>query len=593
MYIVKSGLKVAGLFLCTVMWSNTETSVQANGFGVARISLCDDGVTIRRGNSSDWLEGSINTPLVQGDTLATWRSARTEIQLDSRNIFRLGEDSRILFSELSDKQFSLTLEHGTLTYNKLSDDRVNVHIETPFVIVQPTTHGMLRIEVGFDGKTVITTRRGKANIIAEMETATLHQGETMTVWVVSNDEIKSELTATPPKDTWDHWNEKREKRLRTSHSRQHVSQDIYGVEDLDRYGNWRYVAGYGYSWYPNVNINWSPYRHGRWVWLDHYGWSWVGYESWGWAPYHYGRWHYHKHRGWGWNPGRIYRRHYWRPALVAFFGHNRSGSFSANFGFGSIGWVPLAPREPYYAWYGSRLNHRSDRHRRHRNYARNGRTNRTIVINNSTNIYDVYRNSRARNGVTMVDVQHFARGQVRNARSPHHEELRRTRLLRGRIPVTPEYGSRGQRVRLVDSHTDANRRWKTHQKPHTGSHTKRESVRGTTLPIEQQRPQAVRPSHTRRSVRSSARPPGNVQRANTLTSTNQRHLNNVRPRPSRRLSTRQQSPRSQSSRMPHRVSRDNRPQAVRPSYTRRSVRSSARPPGNVQRANRSREQRRR
>ena len=256
MNVGKFELKIAGLLLFTMMCVSAATSKQANGLDVARISLCDGEVTIQRGNSSDWLEASINTPLVQGDTVATWRSARTEIQLDSRNIFRLGKDSQVLLNKLGNQQFHLTLERGTLTYNKLSNDRVEVDIETPFADIRPTTYGMLRIEVGFDGKTVVTTRQGEADVISDTQTKNLRQGETMIVWIVANEEIKSELTQAPIKDDWDRWNEKREKRLRASHSRQYISQDIYGVEDLDRHGNWLPVGRTGAQGMGSISL-WS------------------------------------------------------------------------------------------------------------------------------------------------------------------------------------------------------------------------------------------------------------------------------------------------------------------------------------------------
>ena len=85
----------------------------------------------------------------------------------------------------------------------------------------------------------------------------------------------------------------------------------------------------------------------------YYGWTWVSYEPWGWAPYHYGRWFYYRD-SWCWWPGPVYvhYRPVWSPAFVFFvgFGH-RSG-----FGFGSIGWFPVGPHDPYYPWYGRGFN---------------------------------------------------------------------------------------------------------------------------------------------------------------------------------------------------------------------------------------------
>src|SRR6185503_1576192 len=109
---------------------------------------------------------------------------------------------------------------------------------------------------------------------------------------------------------------------------------------------------YGMSWHPNgVAADWAPYSQGRWGWQDWYGWTWISADPWGWAPYHYGRWFNSPRYGWCWYPGAYGSRHYWSPALVAFFGFGRGGG-SFGFGFGNVGWVPLAPHESYNRWWG-------------------------------------------------------------------------------------------------------------------------------------------------------------------------------------------------------------------------------------------------
>ena len=439
----KTWTLIAAALLCAPAWPVAAAPANESDLGVARVSLTNGEVTLRRGESGDWVEARVNTPLVEGDALATGRAARTEIQLDSRNFARLAGDSQVNLTELGNRRFRLQLDRGNLTYNELKDGEADVDIETPHVAIRPLERGMYRVEVGFDGRTVITVRRGKVEIASKVGTEQLRRGKTMVVRTDPDGDPEFHVVDASPKDDWDRWNERREKQLRKSESRRYVSQDIYGVEDLDDHGNWRYVSGYGYSWFPSVSVGWSPYRHGRWSWLDYYGWSWVGYEPWGWAPYHYGRWYRHHHHGWGWYPGHRYRRHYWRPALVAFFGYGGHHGFRAGFGFGfgNIGWVPLAPYEPYYPWYGGRY--------RHGYGGRHGR-NTTIYVDNSVNIYNNYRNARTRDGVTMVDAQNFARGRVRNPRSPRQGELRQARLMRGQVPVVPERESRGRMVRAAN-----------------------------------------------------------------------------------------------------------------------------------------------
>ncbi len=99
-------------------------------------------------------------------------------------------------------------------------------------------------------------------------------------------------------------------------------------EELEPYGKWLDVEGYGYAWQPALaaRSTWRPYTDGRWVWSDQ-GWAWDTPEPFGWACYHYGRWVRMARQGWVWVPGRD-----WAPAWVSW----RSGG-------DCVGWAPLPP----------------------------------------------------------------------------------------------------------------------------------------------------------------------------------------------------------------------------------------------------------
>jgi hypothetical protein len=66
---------------------------------------------------------------------------------------------------------------------------------------------------------------------------------------------------------------------------------------------------------------------------------------WGFAPFHYGRWVYWGTR-WVWVPGSYVRRPVYAPALVGWVGGS-GWSVSINAGPPTVGWVPLAPMEPF------------------------------------------------------------------------------------------------------------------------------------------------------------------------------------------------------------------------------------------------------
>src|SRR6476646_2480069 len=62
---------------------------------VVRISLISGEVKLKRKGNAEWERARLNFPLVEGDTLATDRDSRLEIQFDARNCGRLAANSTI------------------------------------------------------------------------------------------------------------------------------------------------------------------------------------------------------------------------------------------------------------------------------------------------------------------------------------------------------------------------------------------------------------------------------------------------------------------------------------------------------------------
>ncbi|HKP81874.1 MAG TPA: DUF6600 domain-containing protein, partial [Pyrinomonadaceae bacterium] len=123
-------------------------------------------------------------------------------------------------------------------------------------------------------------------------------------------------------------------------SYQYANSYIPGLYELDYYGDWRNLDGYGNAWSPRVDAGWAPYQTGYWYTDYPYGPTWVSSEPWGYAPYHYGRWAFVNDR-WYWVPDTMNTTPAYSPALVAFV------PFSQN----EIGWVPLGPGDVYVPHY--------------------------------------------------------------------------------------------------------------------------------------------------------------------------------------------------------------------------------------------------
>ena len=60
---------------------------------VVRISMIAGDVNLKRKGSREWELARLNYPLIEGDTIATDKKSRLEIQVDARNFVRVAPES--------------------------------------------------------------------------------------------------------------------------------------------------------------------------------------------------------------------------------------------------------------------------------------------------------------------------------------------------------------------------------------------------------------------------------------------------------------------------------------------------------------------
>jgi len=466
---------LAGCVLSNPLWADDQPADDANQ-GVARISFLNGDVSVKRGDSGEIVAAAINAPLVVQDSLLTGSGATAEIQFDSANMIRLGQNSEVRLTELAYHRAQMQVANGTSTFRVLRVSDAQMEIDTPQVSVRPTTGGSYRITIREDGTSEVAVRSGEADIFTPRGSEPLRAGQMIVARGTAADP-EFQVLAAPALDDWDQWNENRDRRFERTRSSQYVNPDIYGAEDLDDNGEW-VDSQYGRAWRPRVAADWAPYRNGHWAWIDYYGWTWVSDDSWGWAPYHYGNWFHEDSLGWAWFPGAYdFPHYYWSPALVAFIGFGHG--FGVEFGFGSIGWVPLAPFETCHRWWGGGF---------YSGFGGGygggfGGYNHTVINNtnilNNVNITNIYRNARVANGVTAVNAGQFGQNQ-RHFQQVAPADLRGADLVRGQVPVAPTRQSlqfANRQANLANLPRTPNRQFSTRQSP-------RQVAR---IPFEQQR----------------------------------------------------------------------------------------------------------
>src|SRR5690348_1900301 len=132
--------------------------------GVARISLINGDVSVRRGDSGEWVAGVINAPLLTDDHVATGPNSRAEIQFDASNVLRLGANAELRLSQLEYGRYQMELAHGVVTYRMLRATEGNIEVDTPSLSVRPSRPGSYRVSVNESGETEVTARNGDVEV---------------------------------------------------------------------------------------------------------------------------------------------------------------------------------------------------------------------------------------------------------------------------------------------------------------------------------------------------------------------------------------------------------------------------------------------
>lgn len=386
---------------------------------VVRVAYLSGPVSYSRGDDPDsWQPASRNFPMTLGDRVYTAGRSRLELQTEDAEIY-LAPRTELAALDLTYgvKQFSLGTGTASFRLRRLGRDEI-FEVDTPSAAVTFDGPGYFRIDVERDGDTRVTVFRGDAYVAAAGGEVPVEAGQQIVLQ--GGRSPVYDVASHSRRDSWDRWVESRWRRSRGAGRGGYVYAGIAGLDDLDAYGRWSNVPGYGRCWSPvGVSAGWRPYVAGRWVWQDPWGWTWVSDEPWGWAPYHYGRWIVDR-SSWYWVPvAPDVRTASYAPALVAFVG---GPGFSLRVSVGGrgngggsryVGWFPLAPSDPLVPWWGAGM--------------------RTTPHATAT-----YAN---RSRVTMVAESAFVSGEplarhvVRDVRAVR--EISAAPVLRGLLPIVP------------------------------------------------------------------------------------------------------------------------------------------------------------
>src|SRR4051812_41128968 len=193
--------------------------------GVARISVIQGDVNVRRGDSGDLVAAVSNAPLVKQDHIQTSPGSRAEVQIDSANIIRLGQNTDLGFADLEYGRYQVQLGDGSIIFRVFRSSGTQVEIDTPSVAIRPAEPGEYRVSVLSDGTTKLSVRSGRAEIDGPRGSEQILAGQAV---LVRGNPSDPEFQNTYPasRDQLDDWSQTRDRELGNAQSYRYVDPSI-------------------------------------------------------------------------------------------------------------------------------------------------------------------------------------------------------------------------------------------------------------------------------------------------------------------------------------------------------------------------------
>jgi hypothetical protein len=307
---------------------------------IVRLSEVQGTVQIDR--AGDGFERAfLNLPVIEGSKLKTGKDGRAEVEFEDGSALRLAPDSEIDFTRLAlggdgQKLSDVQLISGTVYANlhpkkadKKAEEKTGDQFQLKFAQESVTVSQSAHFRVGLsDNAATVAVFKGKVNATSpagQVEVADKHSAtialagdaaaeEDAAKTDPAGDSAKENRESTftiarnyeeRPSDAWDQQQTDYHDRYATSSGSANINSPYgYGMSDLNYYGNFMSLPGYGNVWQPYlIGANWDPFMDGAWAFYPGAGYMWVSGYPWGWMPYNYGNWAFVPGFGWVWQPG--------------------------------------------------------------------------------------------------------------------------------------------------------------------------------------------------------------------------------------------------------------------------------------------------
>jgi FecR protein len=275
---------------------------------VVRLSEVQGDVQIDRNAGQGSEKAFLNLPITQGAKLQTRKDGRAEVEFEDGSTLRVTPDTVVDFAQLSlrdsgAKVSAVHLQEGTAYVNFAGAKDAEFTLTFGHEKLSLAHSAHLRIEMA-DTVATVAVFNGDVQVEGDSGNVAVSKNHTASFDLTNGD--RSTLAKNLEPDPFDAWDKQQDQyhQQYANNSYSSYSPYAYGTSDLNYYGSFSNVAGYGMLWQPYfAGAGWDPFMNGAWAFSPGLGYGWVSGYPWGWTPYHYGSWVYVPTNGWAWQPG--------------------------------------------------------------------------------------------------------------------------------------------------------------------------------------------------------------------------------------------------------------------------------------------------
>jgi len=272
---------------------------------IVRLSDVQGRVQIDKNSGFGFENAFTNLPVMQGIQLRTGANGRAEVEFEDGSTLRVAPNTTVAFSKLAvndaGKHVStVDLVDGRAYVNWLgkSGDQFTLNFSREKVELSQPAH----FRVASSSNTAeVASFKNDVEVTGPSGTVKVEKRKMVDFDVDENDKsTTAKNVETNPYDDWD----KQSSEYHDQYAKNNSTPSGYGASDLNYYGSYNNVPGFGTMWQPYfTGAGWNPYMDGAWSWYPGTGYMWASAYPWGWMPYYYGSWAYAPGFGWGWLPG--------------------------------------------------------------------------------------------------------------------------------------------------------------------------------------------------------------------------------------------------------------------------------------------------